>query len=98
MVIDKDESRRICKEIRQVLLRVWDPIGIHDEPNAQDEYDSYLGDIYNLLLSGATDKEISNHLCQIIEKRMGLHPITEQMKARFEPSELFQSKSFKSFR
>ena len=35
-MIDKYESRRIRAEIRQVLLTVWDPIGVADEPNAQD--------------------------------------------------------------
>jgi hypothetical protein len=32
MGIDKEESRRIRNDIRQVLLQVWDPIGIQDEP------------------------------------------------------------------
>jgi len=40
-MIDKYESRRIRVAIRNVLLGVWDPIGIKDEPNAQDEYDGY---------------------------------------------------------
>lgn len=33
-------------------MDVWDPIGVKDEPNAQDEYDSYLGGVYELLVSG----------------------------------------------
>ena len=37
-MIDKYESRRIRGEIRRVLMTVWDPIGVKDEPNAQDEY------------------------------------------------------------
>jgi hypothetical protein len=45
-VIDKYESRRITVDIRHVLMSVWDPIGIKDRPNAQDEYDSYLGGVY----------------------------------------------------
>jgi hypothetical protein len=31
-MIDKYESRRIRAEVRRVLLDVWDPIGIKDEP------------------------------------------------------------------
>ena len=42
-MIDKATSRRIRAKIRHVLLEVWDPIGIKDEPNAQDEYDAYMG-------------------------------------------------------
>jgi hypothetical protein len=71
---EKAESTRIRGEIRQVLLEYWDPIGIKDEPNAQDEYDSYLGGIYELLIGGATDEELSNHLWKIIEERLNLHP------------------------
>ena len=74
MAIDKYESRRIRSEIRRVLLQYWDPIGIRDEPNAQDEYDAYLGGIYELLVRGATDHEITNHLWRIIEESIELHP------------------------
>ena len=74
MEIDKYESRRIRTEIHRVLLHTWDPIGIRDEPNAQDEYDMYLGGVYELLVSGATDEEISNHLWRIVRDRMGLDP------------------------
>ena len=70
MAIDKYESRRIRAEIRQVLLRSWDPIGIRDEPNAQNEYDSYLGGIYELLVRRATEQEIAAHLFNIVKDRM----------------------------
>jgi hypothetical protein len=71
-MIDKYESRRIRGEIREVLLRVWDPIGIKDEPNAQTEYDGYLGGVYELLVGGATDSEITERLLYIVRERMGL--------------------------
>lgn len=28
--------------VREILLHEWDPVGIKNEPNAQDEYDSYI--------------------------------------------------------
>jgi hypothetical protein len=71
-VIDKYESRRIRVEIRHVLMDVWDPIGIKDEPNAQDEYDAHLGGVYKLLVSGAAHEDIADHLWQIATDRMGL--------------------------
>ena len=77
MAIDKYESRRIRGEIRRVLLQYWDPIGIQNEPNAQDEYDGYLGGIYELLVSRATNEEIADHLHRIVEERMALHPQTD---------------------
>lgn len=69
--IDKAESRRIRVEIRRVLLNVWDPIGVRDEPNAQDEYDGYLGELYELLTSGASDEKIGEYLFWIAHNRMG---------------------------
>ena len=57
-----------------MLLECWDPIGIRDEPNAQDEYDSYINGVLNLLLHGASEKEISDHLWRIIEERINIHP------------------------
>jgi hypothetical protein len=55
-MIEKYESRRIRVAIRHVLMDVWDPIGGKGEPNAQDEYDDYLGGVYELLVSGAPMK------------------------------------------
>ena len=71
-MIDKYESRRIRVDIRHVLMSVWDPIGIKDERNAQDEYDGYLGGVYQLLVSGASDEQIADHLWRIVTERMGL--------------------------
>jgi hypothetical protein len=73
-MIDKQKSRRIRAEIRRALLDHWDPIGIKDEPHAQDEYDAYLGGIYDLLVGGASDQELSDHLWKIIEERISIHP------------------------
>lgn len=70
-MIDEYESREIRARIRDVLLNDWDPIGIRDEPNAQDEYDRYLGDIYELLMRRAPDSEIAHYLHWVAHERMG---------------------------
>jgi hypothetical protein len=36
--------------IRDVLMREWDPIGVAGVPQAQDEYDGYINEIYGLLI------------------------------------------------
>jgi len=59
--------------MRQVLLQEWDPIGIEDEPAAQDEYDSYLSCLYNLLAANASEQEIADHLKQIETGYVGLN-------------------------
>jgi len=72
-MIEKYESRRIRVEIRRVLLDVWDPIGIKGEPNAQDEYDGYIGEIYELLIGDSPDRELSEYLFSVVYDHMGLH-------------------------
>jgi hypothetical protein len=79
-MIDKYESRRIRAEIRRVLMTAWDPIGVRDEPNAQDEYDGYLGGVFALLTSGASDDQINEHLLRIVTDRMELRAKKEDMQ------------------
>lgn len=70
-LIDKERSRRIRSEILNVLMTQWDPIGVKDKPMAADEYDLYIGDIYDLLTNNVHAQAISNHLREIEVKRMG---------------------------
>jgi hypothetical protein len=72
--IDKYESRRIRCAIRDVLLDVWDPIGVKDWPDARDEYDAYLGDVFELLVGGAPDSKIAAYLYWVAHERMGFSP------------------------
>jgi hypothetical protein len=69
---DKIQSRRVQNEIRRVLVQTWDPIGIQNEGNAQDEYDGYVQDIYRLLSKGVSDDELAAHLCSIVTNHIGL--------------------------
>ena len=71
-LIDKGESRRIRVQIRHVLLEVWDPIGVKDEPHAQDEYDGYIGDIYEMLVKPGSDAELVEYLYWAVNENMGL--------------------------
>ena len=70
--IEKTESRRIRVLIRHVLLEVWDPIGVKDEPNAQDEYEGYIGKLYDLLVSHADDSQFIDRLHWAVHDHMGL--------------------------
>jgi hypothetical protein len=78
-MIDEATSRRIRGQIRQVLLSVWDPIGIKDERNAQDEYDGYAGPIFQLLSNGATDEQLNDRLLYFVNDRMGLSATSDAM-------------------
>lgn len=71
---DKTESRRIRVAIRHALVENWDPIGVRDEPQAQDEDDMDIGDIYELLLREVTEDEIERYLLWVATERMGFAP------------------------
>ena len=49
-----------------MFLDVWDPIGISDEPMAQDEYDSYLGGMFELLMDNASDAKLKEYLDEVV--------------------------------
>ncbi|TWU60312.1 hypothetical protein Poly51_05870 [Rubripirellula tenax] len=58
--------------VRVALWRDWDPIGVNDCPEAQDEYDSYVGGVCSLLLSGADGYKLRQRLAHIETVGMGL--------------------------
>jgi hypothetical protein len=62
----------LMEEIQKILLKEWDPIGIQDIPEAQDEYDSYVSDVYKLIQSKRTESEVFDYLWGIETEHMGL--------------------------
>jgi hypothetical protein len=75
MSINRLRIKEIQGEIRQVLMRDWDPIGVRDEPNAQDEYDSYIGRVYSLIAKRASEEEIAQYLLSVETEKMGYGPV-----------------------
>ncbi len=43
MTSKEQRAREIQETIRDVLVHDWDPVGVGGVPEAQDEYDSYVG-------------------------------------------------------
>lgn len=76
------EGKRVIDEIRDVLMREWDPIGVKDEPLAWDEYDAYIGRTYRLLVDGSSDQVIADYLADVEQDRMGLGPSKPESLAR----------------
>jgi hypothetical protein len=64
-------AQEIQVAIGQILLQEWDPIGIREEPEAQDEYESYVGGVYRLLAEGASPETVAEHLYLIEAEQMG---------------------------
>jgi hypothetical protein len=60
----------IQDSIREILFRVWDPLGVNDLA-PDDEYDSYVAGVFQLLIANASGTEIAEHLRQIEIRKMG---------------------------
>ena len=65
-------AREIQSSIRHIFNTEWNPIEASSSFSGDDEYDSYIGPIYNLLRSGASIEAIAEKLLEIEEKEMGL--------------------------
>jgi len=68
----KQHLKQLTEQVQRVLLQDWDPIGVNDEPLAQDEYVSYASKIAGMLWHGADKARIADHLYQIETHAMGL--------------------------
>ena len=75
---NKNQSRENRARVRKVLTREWDPIGVRDVPQGQDEYDSYVGTVYLMLMGEqATPVAIATYLFDTATGHMGLSPSRE---------------------
>jgi len=75
--VEGDELRdELWPRVRQVLMEQWDPIGVCGEPNATNEYDSYIPKIKALIRAGVSVGTIVDQLDGIATERMGFtsHP------------------------
>jgi hypothetical protein len=71
MTSKQQRAREIQRLIADVLRRNWDPIGIRDMPGTEDEYGGYVAGVYRLLVSGASVRELSDHLAQVETDALG---------------------------
>jgi len=67
------KDKELLKRIDEVLHYVWDPIGVSGEPNARDEYDSYVPHIFSLLIKNSSSEVIAAELTKITVDAMGLN-------------------------
>jgi len=65
---------RGAAELRELLYREWDPIGLKDiAEGSDDEYDAYVGQLGRRLRAGASEDEVAT-LLQSFRAEMGLEP------------------------
>jgi hypothetical protein len=66
------------QQLRQLVMKVWDPIGVAGEPAAMYEYDSYLERIAGGLRRGFSVDAIAAELAEYRTSNMGLPPVPER--------------------
>jgi hypothetical protein len=67
-----ERAQRYHALIRDALLRDWDPIGVADIPDAQDEYDGYVASVHKLLIQQRSRTEVFDYLWWLETEHMGL--------------------------
>ena len=67
-------AERGNRELRELLYREWDPIGVKNlAEESTDEYDAYAGQIVRRLRAGADEEELAA-LLESFRRDMGLEP------------------------
>lgn len=72
MGIRKPNMAASLRAIRAVLFEDWDPCSVRDAPEAHDEYDSYVLELYGMLRNGASANQLAEYLCDVQTDMMGL--------------------------
>ncbi|WP_089724732.1 hypothetical protein [Candidatus Thiosymbion oneisti] len=67
-----ESAKSLHKAIHKTLIEEWDPIGVGDILEAQDEYDSYIPEIYRMLISRQPKHKIFEYLWWLESEHMGL--------------------------
>jgi hypothetical protein len=64
-------AAEIQDSIRQILLHDWDPIGTGNI-GPDDEYDSYIAPVYQILIGSRSEDELVNYLFVTARDRIGV--------------------------
>lgn len=67
-----DRAQAWHDAIRKALVEKWDPIGVREIPEAQDEYDHYVPAVYRLLVTRRPKQELFDYLWWLEREHMGL--------------------------
>jgi hypothetical protein len=70
--IDIDKIAEVHRQIDSVLLRDWDPIGVADIAEAQDEYRGYCRGVFDVAVQTRSARAVAEHLLGVERDSMGL--------------------------
>ena len=64
-------AAEIQNSIRQILFHEWDPIGVNDNQNLSDEYDSYIAPVYKILAGSRSEEALIDYLFKTEHETIG---------------------------
>lgn len=67
----RSRDQELYARIDEVIHFIWDPIGVAGVPEARDEYDSYLPQVFRLLRDNAGEERIASYLISVATSDMG---------------------------
>lgn len=68
----EERARQIQSQIREILLRDWDPIGVGKETSGRGRVRRLHRGVYRLLASGASPRSVAEDLAHTQAEQMGL--------------------------
>lgn len=66
------QDKEFLRRIDEVLHYVWDPIGVAGVPQARDEYESYVPQVFRLLKGTADGKDVVEYLYRLSTEQIGM--------------------------
>lgn len=73
-----DATPTLAAQVRMILMRDWDPVGLNREAESTDEYDLYIDDIVALVEDLLVGREaIFDHLHDLAARHMGMPESSE---------------------
>ena len=75
------KEAQLYPAVADVLFREWDPIGVNDNEQCRDEYNSYARALARLLLDGADEYKLASRLSDFT-RHMGLSHTDDERHRR----------------
>lgn len=70
----------LYRRVDEVLTYVWDPIGVREVPQARDEYQDYLPQVFKRVIEASDPATIAEYLLSVESERMGFTPNEKSRK------------------
>jgi hypothetical protein len=71
------EDAGAYEALDRLLFRQWDPIGVYDADEPDDEYRAYLPRFWELVRSGSSEADVIQYLAEIERDRIAVETSDE---------------------